>query len=154
MQQALIAIGVAATALIVAFGLQTRRKTEAPTQPRWRAPSQLDRGEFSRPQAQWLVAIFSSATCNSCAKVVAQAAVLECAEVVIENIDYNLRAETHRRYHIDAVPTLVIADQLGVVRASFVGPMTATDLWAALAELRDPGSTPPDPNRSVPKSVD
>jgi hypothetical protein len=29
-----------------------------------------------------------------------------------------------------------------VVRASFLGPGTATDLWGAVAELREPGSTP------------
>jgi hypothetical protein len=29
-----------------------------------------------------------------------------------------------------------------VVRRGFVGAFTATDLWAAVAELRDPGSTP------------
>jgi hypothetical protein len=28
------------------------------------------------------------------------------------------------------------------VVASFLGPMTATDLWAAVAEAREPGSTP------------
>jgi hypothetical protein len=28
------------------------------------------------------------------------------------------------------------------VRAAFVGFATATDLWAAVAELRNPGSTP------------
>jgi hypothetical protein len=31
-----------------------------------------------------------------------------------------------------------------VVRATFVGPVTATDLWASVAELREPGSLPPD----------
>jgi hypothetical protein len=36
----------------------------------------------------------------------------------------------------------VIADANGVVVKSFLGPMTATDLWAAVAEARDPGSTP------------
>jgi hypothetical protein len=30
------------------------------------------------------------------------------------------------------------------VAASFIGPVTATDLWAAVAEARDPGSTPPE----------
>ena len=44
---------------------------------------------------------------------------------------------------ITAVPTLVVADADGVVRASFLGPVTATDLWAAVAELREPGSVPP-----------
>jgi hypothetical protein len=29
-----------------------------------------------------------------------------------------------------------------VVRASFVGPPTATDLWAAVAEARQPGVSP------------
>ena len=30
----------------------------------------------------------------------------------------------------------------GAVRRSFVGEPTATDLWAELAELREPGSVP------------
>jgi hypothetical protein len=30
------------------------------------------------------------------------------------------------------------------VRASFLGPVTATDLWATLAELRSPGTLPTD----------
>ncbi len=40
-------------------------------------------------------------------------------------------------------PILVIADPEGAVRRSFIGEPTATDLWAALAELREPGSVPP-----------
>jgi hypothetical protein len=28
------------------------------------------------------------------------------------------------------------------VRAGFAGPVTATDLWAAVAEARQPGSSP------------
>ena len=36
----------------------------------------------------------------------------------------------------------VVADADGVVRRAFVGAFTATDLWAAVAELRVPGSTP------------
>ena len=47
-----------------------------------------------------------------------------------------------QRYGIDAVPTVVIADAQGVAVAAFLGPMTATDLWAAVAEAREPGSTP------------
>ncbi len=38
--------------------------------------------------------------------------------------------------------SLDVADATGVVRASFLGPVTATDLWAAVAEAREPGSTP------------
>ena len=47
------------------------------------------------------------------------------------------RRDLHRRYRIDAVPLLVIADDAGVVRHHFLGPVTATDLWAAMARLRD-----------------
>jgi hypothetical protein len=34
----------------------------------------------------------------------------------------------------------VIADPDGVVHAGFLGPVTATDLWAAVANAREPGS--------------
>ena len=40
---------------------------------------------------------------------------------------------------------ILIADHEGVVRRAFVGATTATDLWAAVAELRAPGTTP-EPN--------
>ena len=33
-----------------------------------------------------------------------------------------------------------LADAEGVVRASFVGPPSATDLWAAVAQVRDSGT--------------
>ena len=36
----------------------------------------------------------------------------------------------------------LIADAEGVVQRAFVGAFTATDLWAAVAEVRAPGSTP------------
>jgi hypothetical protein len=32
-----------------------------------------------------------------------------------------------------------MADDRGVVRAAFLGPVSATDLWAALARVRDGG---------------
>ena len=53
---------------------------------------------------------------------------------------YNPRL--HRRYEIAGIPTTVVIDGDGVVRAAFVGAFTATDLWAAVAEARAPGSTP------------
>ena len=40
------------------------------------------------------------------------------------------------------MPLVVVADARGVVGASFIGPATATDLWAAVAEVRQPGSSP------------
>jgi hypothetical protein len=34
---------------------------------------------------------------------------------------------------------VLFSDRDGVVRASFIGPVSATDLWAGLARVRDGG---------------
>lgn len=86
--------------------------------------------------------MFSSASCVACAEVVRKAEVLACVEVAVVDVEYSQSAALHRKYHVDAVPIAVVADSSGVVRASFVGPMSATDLWAAVAEARHPGSSP------------
>lgn len=135
-----------AIAVVVALILD-RRRPAAPTQPRWEAPAQLDRADFddtdeSGRHRPWLVAVFTSATCESCSKVVPKAAVLESAEVAVVEVPYQVRKDLHTRYSVDVVPMLVVADPEGVVRASFIGVPSATDLWAAVAEARDPGSSP------------
>jgi hypothetical protein len=140
-ERLLIAGAVIAIAVLVAV-LLDRRRPDAPTAPRWAVPTQLDRSDFSRPDVPWLVAVFTSSTCDACAGTASKAAVLDCADVVVEEVEVQARPEVHRRYAIDAVPLVVVADAQGVVRASFVGPPTATDLWAAVAELREPGSSP------------
>jgi hypothetical protein len=61
----------------------------------------------------------------------------------VNTVDYVDQAELHQRYEIDAVPITVIADFSGVVKRGFIGPVTATDLWAGLAEVREPGSIEP-----------
>ena len=130
-----------AVAVVVALLLE-RRRPDAPTAPTWTVPSQLDRADFVRPEAPWLVAVFTSATCDSCAGTASKAAILASREVAVQEVEVGGRRDLHQRYAVDAVPTLVVADAEGVVRASFVGQPTATDLWAAVAELREPGSSP------------
>lgn len=142
-ERLLIAGIVIVVAVVVAI-LVDRRRPDAPTAPRWAVPTQLDRSDFAQPDAPWLVAVFTSATCDACAGTASKAAVLASEEVAVDEVEAKARADVHRRYAIDAVPMVVVADGEGVVRASFVGPPTATDLWAAVAELREPGSeTPP-----------
>jgi hypothetical protein len=143
-----VAAVLVVVAVVVAFVLQRRRTPEAPTQPTWSVPKQLDRADFARPDAPWLVAVFSSASCQSCAGMVAKAKVLASTEVAVDDVEVGARKALHERYRIEAVPITVMADGDGVVLASFVGPSTATDLWAALAEIREPGSTPRDHNRA------
>ena len=123
--------------------LVERRQPDPPTQNRrWPVPTQLDRADFAGASQPWLVAVFSSATCQSCAKAVSVARVLESSAVAVDDVELTARKDVHDRYGIEAVPTIVVADRDGVVRASFVGPPTATDLWAAVAEARDPGASP------------
>jgi hypothetical protein len=118
---------------------------DAPTQARFLTPAQLDRSDFPAADAEWLLAVFSSATCDTCADVARKAQVVASAAVGVAEIEWGAQRALHERYAIDAVPTTVLADRQGVVRASFVGPVTATDLWAAVAEAREPG-TSPEPN--------
>lgn len=141
MSRVLLALVLVAVASGVALLLQ-RRRPDAPTQRQWSVPVQLDRADFPRPEADWLVAVFTSATCGTCAGVVERAVPLRSEQVAVEELEVGAAAALHERYRIDAVPTLVVADRHGVVRASFVGSVTATDLWATLAELREPGTLP------------
>ena len=150
MERLLIAALLVVAAVVVSR-LLDRRRPAAPTQPRWSAPSQLDRADFERDEVPWLVVVFTSATCDTCRDATAKAAVLASAEVAYQEVAWQEHKDLHDRYAIDVVPTTVMADAEGVVRASFVGPATATDLWAALAEARHPGTSPePDLGRDAP----
>ena len=136
MDRVLIAAAIIVVAVAVAL-VARRRRPDAPTQPTRAVPTQLDRADFERPDAPWLVAVFTSATCDGCADVVSKAAVLTSDDVAVVTAEWQTRKDLHERYRIDAVPLLVIADAAGVVRRSFAGPVSATDLWAAVAAARD-----------------
>ena len=141
MERLLIAGVLIVVAVAVAFVLQ-RRRPQPPTQPRWAVPTQLDRQDFTGADHPWLVAVFTSSTCESCSRATAKASVLASSAVAYEEIPYQSRRDLHDRYGVEAVPCIVVADDEGVVRASFIGVPTATDLWAAVAEAREPGSSP------------
>ncbi len=136
MARLLLAAAIVAVAVAVAVVVR-RRRPDPPTQPPGAVPSQLDRRDFVRPDAEWLIVVFTSATCHTCADVVAKAEVLASADVAVMEVEYGAQRTLHARYAIDAVPILVLADRDGVVRHSVAGPVTATDLWAAVAAARD-----------------
>lgn len=144
MSRVLLALALMAVAVGLAWLLRRRGRTDAPTQVTWKVPVQIDRADFAGANRPWLVALFSSATCATCQSMAGKVQVLESTEVAIDNIEHAAQADLHKRYSIDAVPLTVVADHEGVVRASFVGPVSATDLWAAVAEVRlgGSGSTP------------
>lgn len=130
-------VGLAALVSIV---IRRRMGVAAPTQPRLATvPSQLDRDDFDHPQSPWLVVLFSSQTCESCAKVRPMLPALASSSVAVQDVDQASSAELHERYAIDTLPLTVVADADGVVKCWFLGVPTATDLWAAVAEVREPG---------------
>ena len=142
MERLVVAAVLVAVAVVVALLLE-RRRSSAPTQPRkWAVPTQLDRDDFEFGEVPWLVVVVTSDSCESCARVVPKAEVLASDVVAVMEVPYQTRRDLHDRYAIDVVPTTLVADDEGVVRAMFVGVPTATDLWAAVAEARDPGSSP------------
>ncbi len=140
MERLLVAAALVTVAVAVAVLLQ-RRRPDPPTAPRWAVPAQLDRADFAGSDAPWLVAVFTSATCATCAGVLTRAAPLASPQVVVEEVEVGARPDLHRRYGIDAVPCLVVADAEGQVRASFVGQPSATELWTTLADLRNQQSS-------------
>lgn len=145
MDRLVVALVIAAVAVAVALVARRRRQTDPPTQAAHHVPDQVDRRDFDRLVAgdpEWLVVAFTSATCHTCADMVAKAQVLAGPAVGFAEVEYGAERELHRRYAIDAVPTVVLADRAGVVLRAFQGRVSATDLWAAVAEAREPGSTP------------
>lgn len=142
MERLLIVVVVALVAVAVAAVVQRRQTPAAPAPTGYHVPPQLHRPDFARPDAPWLVVVFTSATCNTCAGMWDKARHLESDAVAVQEVEVGTDKALHDRYGIDGVPTTVVADAEGVVRSSFLGPATATDLWAALAELREPGSVP------------
>lgn len=138
----MIRLAIVAAVVAVALGANLvvkRRGTTGPTQGDAQLPTQLDRSDFVRSDASWLVVAFTSSACNTCADVERKVKVLETSSVAVHIAEYVADRALHAKYSIEAVPAVVVADDAGVVRAAFLGPVSATDLWAALARVRDGG---------------
>jgi hypothetical protein len=135
---------IAAVLVVVAVALAAvlgRRRNDPPTSDRVEVPRQLDRLDFVRPDAPWLVVVFTSETCESCARATAKASLFESTETAYEEIPWQTRRDLHDRYRVDTVPMILVADGSGLVQRSFVGAPAFTDLAAAVEEARAPGSS-------------
>ncbi len=139
---------IIAIALVLVIGIvgsfQMRRRQPAPPSVVQLAgpPTQLDRADFVGGEMDWLVVVFASATCAACADVVSKAMVLESEAVAVQVVEFPRDRALHERYRIEQVPMVLIVDSSGVVRENFLGAVSATHLWAAVAEARAPGSVP------------
>lgn len=132
-----VIVGVVVVIALLANLWQRKRQVDAPTQGASEVPSQIDRADFARSDAPWIVLAFTSATCQTCSDIERKVRVLETNSVAVQILEYTADRELHERYKIDAVPAVLMADTHGVVQANFLGPVSATDLWAALARARD-----------------
>lgn len=140
-----IALGIVIAVGVAALVLRRRHAVDVPTQKEWTVPTQIDPADLASAgengSQAWSIAVFTSASCHVCADVVSKARVLQSSQVNVLEFEYGAHRALHDKYRIDAVPTLVVVDADGVVRRHFLGPVTATDLWAAVAQTRDPDST-------------
>ncbi|HVX17332.1 MAG TPA: hypothetical protein VHA73_04810 [Acidimicrobiales bacterium] len=137
----IVAGALIVVAVVVAWVLQRRTRPGAPVQGRtWAVPGQVHRPDFSSPDVPWLVAVFTSATCDSCAAVWAQAAPLASSTVAVQEVAWQGQRALHDRYGIEAVPTVLVIDSAGVVRASFVGRPPDGELAGTVAGLDTPPS--------------
>lgn len=134
-----LALIVVVAAIVVARLLE-RRKPAPPTRDAYPVPAQLDRQDFPRPDAPWLLVLFSSRTCDSCGPMAIRVRELESEAVATVDVEATADKELHRRYRIEGVPMVVLADGEGVVRAGFVGSVDSWELEAALADARAEGA--------------
>ena len=141
LERLLLAAMLAAVAVVLALVLQ-RRRPHAPTQPWGAVPAQLDRQDFDRPEAPWLLAVFTSATCETCAGVWDKARVLASEDLAVQELEAVRDRALHQRYGIDAVPLVVLADAQGVVVAHLLGPVPAGQLWETVERARRGESRP------------
>ena len=135
MERLVIAVALAMVVVAVAAALR-RRRSDPPTQDKVAVPRQLDRREFARPDAPWLVAVFTSTTCDSCQRATERARALESADVAYDDIPWQTRRDLHDRYRVTDVPMILVAGSDGVVEKSWVGTPSSDDLSEAMADLR------------------
>ncbi len=139
MDRLLLVFGGIAVAVLVA-ALLSRRQRPVPASNTHHIPRHLNREDFKDASRPWLVAVFTASTCATCSEVMERAGHLASSQVSVQELELDIDGSLHERYGIDAVPMLLIADGSGAVQRAFLGPVNTTDLWASLAELREPGS--------------
>lgn len=135
MTRLVVLVVLVAIAIVVALVLQ-RRRPDPPSAPSYRSPAQLDRDDFVRPEAPGLITVFASTTCNTCPEVWRLVEPLASDDLAVQRIDVQDGADLHSRYRIDGVPTTIVADDRGVVTATFFGPIADDELIEAVESLR------------------
>ena len=139
-QRLVVALLVLAAAGGVAAMLRSRRR-EPPLSGAGQVPDRVDRADFAHPERPWLLVVFTSRRCVSCADALAAArdAAAGRDDVAVVQVEHTTDPALHERYRIDAVPALLVCDARGVTRASFLGAVGAERVRAALEDADDDG---------------
>ena len=117
----------------------TNRKKVAPTQAdEYGYPSMINRKDFEDVNKEIIVISFTSSVCDSCKGVWSKVQVLNSDSVAVQNVEYENESgkKLHQKYSIDAVPTTIVCNKDGITLKSYIGSVTATDLWAGVASAR------------------
>lgn len=125
--------------VVIGLLLGVARKNKAQTQvTSFDLPSEIDPQDFANKKAEVHVWMFSSEHCDGCESVWNKAEVLKSDKVEVAKISYQdaQGRKLHDKYQIEAVPSVVVCDDKGKTLKAFLGNVTATDLWAAVAEAR------------------
>lgn len=133
----IVMLAIAAPIAALAWFWQRNQHRPAPTGVVGQAPTQLDRRDFSSPDVPMLIAVFTSATCSSCAGVLRELRAYENETTILHDVEVDADAALHQRYRIESVPLTVIADSSGQVHHAIIGPIGPDDR-TRLAEVMQP----------------
>lgn len=116
----------------------SKRRTNNVQTDEYGYPSIVNRKDFLGVEQDLVVISFTSQTCESCKGVWEKVQALSSDSVGVIKVDYqdDMGKKLHQKYSIDAVPTTLVCDKDGVTLKSYIGAVTATDLWAGVANAR------------------
>jgi len=95
-----VLIGLAVLIVVGAVALvleRRRRATVAPLRDPFPVPRQLTRADFPHPEIPWLVALFSSATCDGCAAMHDRVEALASDDVAVVDVSWQDDRAVHER---------------------------------------------------------
>lgn len=108
-------------------------------------PVRLEPADLGLSPSEWTLVVFTDSECASCASTVAAAREMTAGRVALVEVDYRVRSDLHEKYRVDAVPTLLLVGDDGIVDSWFVGPPADEDLAEMLERVPVPDQTPSPP---------
>lgn len=151
MERYLLAVALLVIAVGIAVVLDRRRRPTSVPSRQFRLPTHIDRGDLPDAELPWVLAVFTSTSCDTCRGVVEAAQPLRSDTVGVAELAFQLHRSLHNKYEIEAVPAALLVDRAGEVRASWLGVIEPGELWGRVSDLvandsadsaDDPGDAP------------